>query len=219
MQSLQSLLKHGFTDRIRGNADAERLEQVLVDTVRNFSAEVANIRQEYHPNRQQEKIRQRAEAILTEMESGIPGSLLRQLGRAWATARESLARNAGLGPSSDPSATVREMWALDRLREMDAGKRLLLLQQAVAAGDEVTVRAALNAPRAFAVVDDRMAEEIRQAWHERACPDEAAHYQRLREAYTCEQANYADAVGAIREIGGLSDDMRSRLEQAQAGKQ
>jgi hypothetical protein len=213
MDSLQSLLKFKrFSSSITGNEFAEKLEAALLQTISDFHSEADRLKTEVDPDKLQERVQQRAQAVLTEMESG-PGSLLRQIGRAWATSQGTLARKSGLQLTNDASETVREMWALDRLRETDAGKRLLLLEKAIADGDELTVRAALNAPRAFSVVDDRIAEQIRQLWHERVCPDEAAQYRHLHEAYQCEQANYQSAVDAVKQIAGMNNEsMRERLE-------
>lgn len=223
MDSLESILKNRrfssaqFAERMnqQRHEDVTRLEESLVNTIVNFKGEVDEMSKTYRPGVAQEKARERAEQILREMDSS-PGSLLRQLGRRWATSRESLARKAGLGPSSDPAVVTREHWILDQLGKLNRADRLLALQRAVERGDAATVRAALNCPSTFQIVDDNTVEQIRQQYYTQHLPSEAAAYKAAYADHETEQENFATAERCIREIAGTTADLRGRLEQAQA---
>lgn len=221
MDSLANLLKNRKfysaqwaerTGQVRPD-DVTQLEQTLVNTIVAFHDEAAKIRGTYKPEIAAEKLEERAEQILRQMDSG-PGSLLRQIGRRWATGLKTLEKQSGLTESTDPSVTAKEMWVLDRLREMDKTKRLPVLHDAIERRDAVTLRAVLHAPRAFAVVDDKLAEELRQAWYTKHLPAEAAEYTSAYEHHEIAKGNFEVAQNCIREIVGTAQTLRDRLEAA-----
>ncbi len=176
----------------------------------SFHDEIHEFKRTYRPEIVQQKARERADEILNQLQQG-PGSLLRQVGRRWATARESLARKAGLGPSSDPAVVTREGWILDQLAKLSKGERLLALQKAVEIGDSATVRAALNCPSTFAIVDDATAEQVRQEYHAKHLPEEAAAYKSMHEDHLAQEENFATAERCVREIAGMVDGTRERI--------
>lgn len=218
MDSLQSLLKwKRFSSSVSGNEHAEQLERRLLQAISEFHAEVERLRAEVHPDKLQERVQQRAEAILREMQTG-PGGLLRLLGSKWATARGVLEKRSGLAPSTDAGQLTRESWIMNRLAEMSPVEQLQVLERAVETGDVTTLKAALHAPPALRIlrVDPRVVEQARSAWYRRECPEQVAEFEALAHAYEAEQANYATTVDAIRQIAGIGSDMRGRLEQQAA---
>jgi len=214
MDSLQSLLKFKkFSSSVTGNEFAERLEQALLERLQAFHAEVQKLRGEVHPDKFQERVQQRAQAILTELDQG-PGGLLRMLGSRWATARGVLERKSGLAHSTDAASLSRENWLCDRLAAMDPAQQLQTLERAVETGDVATMRAALHAPPALRIlqVDSRVVEQARAAWYRKQCPTEVAEFESLAHAYQVEQDNFKTACDCIKQIAGIGTDMRERLE-------
>jgi len=218
MDSLQSLLKFKkFSSSITGNEFAVSLEQALLERLQAFHAEVEKLRGEVHPDKLQEKVQARATEVLADLEKG-PAGLLRTLGSRWATARSVLERKSGLAPSTDAGQLSRESWIADKLSVMDPPEQLRVLERAVETGDVATMRAALHAPPALRImqVDPRFLEEARSAWYRKQCPAEVAEFESLAHAFEVEQENYATAERCIREIAGMSESMRDRLQAKQA---
>jgi hypothetical protein len=212
--STDKLLRFGFSSRVTDDLDATELEDRLLRTLRQLDIDIAQIQATYRPEIATGKISERAKAALGEGEK-LRGRV-NVMGSRWATMFGSLERKAGLAPSTDPATTTRELWVLDQFRRMDPHERLTAIRLAVEAGDALTVRSVLTAPRAFAVLTPEFAQQVRDLWCQQRIPEQVAACETLKDVFdTCEH-NYASVVDAVKKIGGI-DDMRSRLE-AQQGQ-
>lgn len=218
--SLETLLgPRGFNDRASNHPEAEALEARLLETVRRFKEKAHMIRREVHPDFAPEKIREAAEEVLKELQDG-PASVVRLFGNRWATAMKTLEKHSGLSPSTDAANLSRENWLCDKLSAMRPSEQFQVLSRAVETGDGAMLRAALHAPQSLRIIhDEKMLDEMREAWCRQHCPEQISEYEHLGRVHEIERANYESTCDAIRQMAGIeANDLRSRLEQQQAAQ-
>jgi len=215
MDTLNALRKYKkFSSSVEDVKDAVRLEAGLLHIIKTFDEEAAEIKRQVHPGLYADKVKERGEGVLKELESGC-GGLLRTIGCRWATCQKRLERESGLSPATDAPATMRDNWLVDRLAAMSPRERLLTIQRAVETEDAPTLRAALHAPPALNLFPDaRPLEECRQAWYAKRVPELSQEYKSLALAYKTEKMNLETARRCIRQIAGIDQSIRDRLEQS-----